>query len=88
MGKRRERHREYANRPVAEIAAEITNAGFSGALSLPADEAACRKTVHAYRARTAQLNARFEEMAASRTGPEKLQEGVVSTLTRWSIYGK
>ena len=88
FGKRRERHREYANRPLAELVAEITNAGFSGTLPLPVDEAACRRTLHEYRTRTAHLKARFEERAASRTGTERLQEGVASTLTRWALQGK
>ena len=37
---------------------------------------------------SARLEARFEELAASRTATESLKEGVVSTLRRWAMLGK
>jgi hypothetical protein len=81
-------HDSYPHRPLAEIIAELSNAGVTGEVNLPKDEKACRETVKALRERTSALKARFDELAASRTGTDELREGIVETLVRWATLGK
>jgi hypothetical protein len=86
--KKRRTHKEYPDRATSELAAELSNAGFHGRVSVPAKEPACRKALDAFKVRSMELDARFEELASSRTGTEPLKEGVVDTLRRWSLFGR
>jgi hypothetical protein len=89
FGRRKQRtHKGYPDRATAEFVAELSNAGFHGRAALPVGEHACHRALEAFRSRTEKLDARFEELAASRTGTESLAEGVVRTLVRWSLFGR
>jgi hypothetical protein len=81
-------HTDCVSRAQAELVVRLANAGISGLVNLPADEAECR-TLH--RAVDDRLNTalkRFDELASSRTGDPRLQGQIVGQLLRWFIHGR
>jgi methylase of polypeptide subunit release factors len=88
FGRKREAHKDYPHRPMAELVAELSNAGSAERVKLPSSERDCASAVAEFRERLEALEERFEELAASRTGTEKLKDGIVGTLKRWSLHGR
>ena len=84
----REAHKDYPHRPMAELVAELSNAGFAERVKIPSSEKDCASAVTGLRERLDVLEKRFEELAASRTGTDKLLDGIVGTLKRWSLHGR
>lgn len=85
---RRGTHLVCASRAQAELVARLANLGVCGDVGLPAEETSCRRLLVALDSRLAEARVRFEALASSRTGTEKLREDVVDLLMYWFVHGR
>lgn len=79
---------EYAGTRQAALAAALADLGIRGDVEVPADEVTCRLWCKEIEARCAAASKRFNELAATRTGDHRMQEGVVALLMLWYVHGK
>ncbi|MBM4083620.1 MAG: hypothetical protein FJ272_02430 [Planctomycetes bacterium] len=88
FGKGRKLHQEFPHRPLAELVAELANAGVTGAVEAPKGQAECVQALQRLRERLSKSGQEFEQLADSRTGTERLCQEIVAILKRWSIAGR
>jgi len=55
---------------------------------VPPTEAECSALLTSMEARLGDARSKFEELAASRTGDDKLRKGVVELLMQWFVHGR
>jgi len=77
-----------ASRGEAELLVSIANTGLRGPVSIPNNEAKCRRVNELLVTRLEELNSKLDELAQQYTGTEKLREQVVDILKRWFVHGK
>jgi hypothetical protein len=88
FGKDRKIRLECASRAHAELVARLANLGISGVTSLPSDEGGAERLLAALENRLTEARTRFEELASSRTGVEKLSDDVADLLMHWFVHGR
>ena len=88
FGKDRKSHMICRWREEAELVKLLADLGVSGLVQIPQSTAGCQRVFSAISERLAAARARFEELAATRTGMEKLREDIVDLLVRWFIHGR
>jgi len=89
FGRRHEAVVECASRAEAELVARLGALGLGGTVSLPPSEAECAALLAKLDARVGQARARFDDVAASRTGDnEKLRQAVTELLMHWFVHGR
>jgi len=81
-------HETYAGPEQAALVAMLANLEIRGKIEVPPDEATCRLWREDMASRLATARARFEELAASRTGTEALRDGTVALLMQWHVHGR
>jgi len=79
---------DYASPEQAALIARLAALDLRGQVSVPADAKVCRRVLHELVARLAAAETRFAEVAASRTGTERLQQRTAELLIQWFIHGK
>lgn len=72
----------------AKLVVRLANAGVSGWVNVPAEEAPCIATLRAVDARLHAARKRFHELAESRTSDPRLQAQIVDQLSRWFVHGR
>ncbi len=87
-GNKHAAHTDCVSRAQAELVVRLANAGVSGLINLPSDEADCRKLHRALDDRLNTALKRFDELASSRTSDTRLQAQVIDQLMRWFIHGR
>jgi len=88
FGRDRKTHMICQSREEAELVKLLADLGVSGLVNIPRSVAGCQRVLVAVEERLAAARARFEELAATRTGMEKLREDIVDLLVRWFIHGR
>jgi hypothetical protein len=88
FGKARKSHVLCQSRGQAELVARLANLGISGELRLPTKLAPCVKLLDRVNVRLAQADARFKELAESRTSDEQVREQLAGVLSRWFVIGR
>jgi hypothetical protein len=88
FGKARRSHVDCSSRGQAELILHLADLGLSGAVSVPADLDPCMKLLDRLNVRVDQAVARFTELAASRTGDERVRRQLVEAVTRWFVLGR
>ena len=86
--KGRKSHVDCTSRGQAELVVRLANLGISGRVQLPADLDPCFKLLDRVNARIDQANARFRELAESRTGDERVRQQLMEALERWFVQGR
>ena len=81
-------HETYAGPEQAALVATLANLGIRGAVGVPRDESTSAQWQERITCRLATGRARFEELAASRTGTRRLQEETAALLLHWHIHGR
>jgi hypothetical protein len=81
-------HMDYASPEQAVLVARLASLEVRGKVRVPADAEACRRTLHELNTRLASTETRFAELAASRTGTERLQRRTAELLMQWLIHGR
>jgi hypothetical protein len=81
-------HETYASPEQAALAAMLANLEIRGQIELPADEVACAEWHKAVAKRIAEARSKFEGLAGSRTGTERLREGIEGLLLQWFMHGR
>jgi len=82
------RKMDYASPEQAALVARLAALDVRGKVPVPTDAKASRRVLHELQARLAAAEARFAEVAASRTGTERLQNRTAELLMQWFIHGK
>ena len=88
FGKRAKSHIDCQSRGQAELVVRLANLGVVAQVRLPADIAPCLKLLDRVDRRVALARARFQELAESRTGDERIQDQLVESLIRWFVVGR
>jgi len=88
FGKDRKIRLKGESRAQAELIARLANLGIRGKIILPVDEEDARHLLEALETRLSEARARFEMLASSRTGTEKLHNDVVDLLMHWFVHGR
>ena len=81
-------HEAYAGPEQAVLVAMLANLEVRGEVEVPAVEAACRQCRQDLVARLAAARARFEELAATRTGTDALRDETATLLMQWYVHGR
>ena len=79
---------DYRSREQAELVVRLANLGISGELKLPGNPKDCIKLLNLVNERLKQAHGRFEELAKSRTGDERLREHLTDLLMGWFVKGR
>jgi hypothetical protein len=89
FGKGREKRQvSYGGPEQAALVSLLAGLEIRGEVSLPASENDCKEWVRIIRGRLDAARAKFESLAASRTGTEKLREQTRDLLMQWYIHGR
>jgi hypothetical protein len=88
FGRDRKSHMICRWREEAELVKLLADLGVSGLVQIPQSTAGCQRVLSAINERLTAARARFEELAATRTGIEKLREEIVELLMRWFVHGR
>ena len=88
FGKQRGDHATFPNRPLARLVETLSNLGLTGPHELPVLGAAARELQVKLDALLAARLEHIQTLAASRTGTDRLLEGITSLLQLWSTRGK
>jgi methylase of polypeptide subunit release factors len=88
FGRGRKSHVECQSRGQAELVERLANLGISGNAKMPATLEACIKMLDRVNARIEKARARFQELAESRTGDERLRQQLVEALEQWFVLGR
>lgn len=70
------------------MVAYLANLGVTGNVKLPNDKADCAKLLELVNDRLEKTQARFRELAESRTGDERVRKQLLEALERWFIVGR
>jgi hypothetical protein len=81
-------HETYANPAQAALAAMLANLEIRGQVELPADEGDCAEWQRAVENRLADARNRFDSLASSRTGTERIRDGTTNILIQWFLHGR
>lgn len=81
-------HMDCASNGQAKLIVRLANAGVSGWVNVPAEDAACLTMLGAVNGRLQAARKRFDELAESRTGDPRLQAEIAGQLMRWFVYGR
>ena len=76
------------SRGQAELVERLANLGVTGEVKLPAELAPCFKLLDRMNRRVEKAIARFDELAKSRTGDERIQQQLMDVLKRWYVEGR
>ena len=79
---------DYRSREQAELVVHLANLGISGELKLPGNPKDCIKLLNLVNERLKQAHGRFEGLAKSRTGDERLRESLTDLLMGWFVKGR
>jgi hypothetical protein len=79
---------DYASPEQAALVTRLALLDVRGEVRVPADAKVCRRILHELQARLAAAEGRFAEVAASRTGTERLQHRTAELLMQWYIHGR
>jgi methylase of polypeptide subunit release factors len=88
FGKDRKVHMACQSRGEAELVALLANLGISGEVQMPASLESCIKLLDRINVRMAKARARFQELAESRTGDDRVRQQLVDVLERWFVLGR
>lgn len=88
FGRNRQGHLNCASRAQAELVVRLADLDISGNVELPADEKTCRRILAVLDTRIAEARERFESLAGSRTGTQKLRNEIVNLMMRWFLHGR
>jgi hypothetical protein len=88
FGKARKVHMECSSRGQAELVARLASLGVSGEVKVPARLDSCLKLLARTNERLDKAAARFSDLAASRTGDERIQGQLRELLDRWFVLGR
>jgi hypothetical protein len=88
FGRDRKTHMICQSREEAELVKLLADLGVSGFVNIPRSVAGCQRVLAAVEERIATARARFEDLAASRTGIESLRDDIVELLMRWFLHGR
>lgn len=81
-------HETYNNTEQALLVEKLANLNIHGLIDLPKDNDYCRRCRLDIEFRLSQARARFEALAASRTGTPAMQEATTNLLVQWFIHGR
>jgi hypothetical protein len=79
---------ECASQGQAELIARLANLGIKGKARLTADPDKSAHLLHHINARIDRADSRFKELAASRTGDERIQTQLAELLLSWFVLGR
>ena len=79
---------DYRSREQAEMVVRLANLGISGKVKLPGNPKDCINLLGLVNERLKQARGRFEELAKSRTGDERLREQLSDLLMRRFVNGR
>jgi len=88
FGKSSNTHIVCDSREHAELVMRLANLGVSGNLKVPGSKDGCSKVLELVNARMKKANARFKELAESRTGDERVRQQLMEALERWFVVGR
>lgn len=88
FGRSQQSHVDCASLEQAKLVAYLANLGVTGNVKLPNDKADCAKLLELVNARLEKTQARFRELAESRTGDERVRKQLLEALERWFIVGR
>jgi hypothetical protein len=88
FGRGRKSHVECQSHGQAELVERLANLGISGNAKMPATLEACIKMLDRLNVRLEKARARFQELAESRTGDERVRQQLVEALERWFVLGR
>jgi hypothetical protein len=82
------RKMDYASPEQAALVARLALLDLRGKVKVPAAPDASRQTLRALQKRLAEAEERFNQLAADRTGDERLQHRTTELLMQWFIHGR
>ena len=88
FGKGGKTHIDCQSRGQAELVTRLANLGVVGQLRLPRELSPCLKVLDRLDRRVEITKARFQELAESRTGDERIQDQLAELLMRWFVVGR
>ena len=88
FGKGRRTHVSCPTRGQAELVARLASLGVSDDVKLPKGLAPALKVLDRINVRHAKAVTRFRELAASRTGDERVQTQLIDVVERWFVLGR
>jgi hypothetical protein len=88
FGKKRTSYIDCQSRGQAELVERAANLGVTGEVKLPTDLAPCFQLLDRMKRRIERATARFDELARSRTGDERIQDQLLEVLQRWFVLGR
>ncbi len=81
-------HETYAHPDQGALVATLANLEIRGKVEVPKDAKDCKQWNKTIASRLSAARTRFEELAGSRTGDEKLRDGTVAVLMQWLVHGR
>ena len=81
-------HETYSNSAQADLVAMLANLEIRGDVELPSNEDDCTEWKVATGKRLAEARNRFDSLASSRTGTERLRDGTTNILIQWYLHGR
>jgi hypothetical protein len=72
----------------AKLVARLATFGVIGELKVPQSEQACSRLLELVDSRMGAARSKFEELAASRTGDERVRGQLLDALMRWFVAGR
>lgn len=81
-------HMDCPSNGQAKLIVRLANVGVSGWVNVPADEAPSLAVLSEVDARLLAARRRFDALAESRTGDQRLQAQIVDQLLLWFVHGR
>jgi len=88
FGKKNGSRMDCASRGQAELVVRLANLGIGGEVKLPAKLDSCFKLLALVEDRLGKARARFQELAESRTGDDRIRQQLMEVLERWFVLGR
>ena len=88
FGKAPKDYVDCPSRGQAELVVRLANLGVAGPVKVPADLQSCFKLLDRVNVRLDKARARFQELAESRTGDERVRKQLMDVLERWFVLGR
>jgi hypothetical protein len=88
FGKTKNVQVDCASRSHADLILLLATLDISGDVLIPTSEKGCEKVCLALESRLGKALSKFEALASSRTGDDRLQSDVVNLLMHWHVHGR